>query len=124
MNRAIDQIIDLENPEFYDCTVWKYQVGHSEMIVRLYSPEEKEKDKSEFYLIFQGVLFFEGPLKWKGASFFNGANEECQELLHRIGLQNAREAAQSGFYRLFKQNLSGLEVKIIAMKVIKTQNIT
>lgn len=114
--------INLDNPQRYNCVVWKYQAGLSEMVLRLYDSENLG-DKEGLALIFQGVFYFEGPLKWSGAAFYTATDEECKELLDEIGFEEPNVAVSSGYYRLFKCDLPKSTVRIIAMKVVKVSEL-
>ena len=119
MDNLIKEIFKQNYPQAYQCDVWQYQVGLSELLIRLYIPQEDGVNANTFeYLIFQGVLFFEGPLKWKGGLLVAGSREECLEILQQIDIKNPLDAVDTGFYKLFKFRTSTFEIRIIATKVI------
>jgi hypothetical protein len=115
-------IFNIENPQTYFCTVWSYLVNHSMLLVRI---DKGELDNGIFYLCFELVQYFEGPLRWKGADFCVGASDECIELLHKTGSRGISEDYLLDQFSLFVVELPNFEmVKILAARrANKTQNI-
>lgn len=122
MQYSEGNIFHIADPQTYICTVWSYRASHSTLLVRA----DKNKFGNEtLYLSFTGVLYFEGPLKWMGAEFNNGAVDECIKLLHRQGLKSIPDNELLDRFGLFVVELPNSEfVKILASKRIeKTSNI-
>ena len=105
--------IHIDDPQSFHCTIWRYQAGHHQMLVRVCRIEESG-DELAFYVCFGGVIYFEGPLQWSGADFISGSEEECIGILRRMGVKHAEEAVRSDYFRLFRVKLPQLEVRIIA----------
>ena len=110
--------VHIDDPQSFCCTVWRYQAGHHQMLVRVHRLEESG-DETAFYLYFGGVIYFEGPLHWSGAEFTSGSEEECAGILRMIGFKHAEDATRSDYYRLFKVKLSQLEVRIVAETAVR-----
>ena len=115
-NSKKNNILDLVNPDIYNCIVWSYRVSLSRLLVRV---DEGEFDKNFFYLIFEEVLYFEGPLRWGGANFCLGTDEECVKILHRRGLNGIPEGELLNLYSLFIVELPDSEV----VKIVASNNI-
>ncbi len=62
MNNDVTDFSEFEN---FQCRVWFYQVGHSEMFIQLSSNDEFTSDKTvnHSYLIFTDVIYFSGPFE-------------------------------------------------------------
>jgi hypothetical protein len=122
MHETIQKLLTIKNPEQYYCTVWNYQVGHSEMFVRVYKTDVKDAENDAFYLIFQVVSYFEGPLNWPSLNLRVGNVEECRKILTQIGLHFTKEIIETDYYQLFTFTLPHTEVKIIARNLLKANN--
>jgi len=122
MSRSSKNIFNIENPEAYFCTVWSYLASHSMLLIRV---DKGELDQEIFYLYFELVQYFEGPLKWKGANFCIGASDECIRLLHRKGFEGLPQNYLLDQFSLFVVELPNLElVKILAARrAHKTENL-
>jgi len=72
-------VLGLENPDEYHCIAIHYRRGHSELLVRVFP--NKSDNSEPFFLIFQAVEYFEGPLMWWGANFCIATDDEYQNFL-------------------------------------------
>jgi hypothetical protein len=71
-------IFGIAEPEKYVCFVTSYIPSHSQLEIGIKLPETPE---FVYYLGFQAVEYFEGPLSWEGADFSRGDPNECVRLL-------------------------------------------
>lgn len=117
MNYSDKNIFGLVHPQRYECIVWSYRVNHQQLLIRA----DKDKFNNEtIYFSFAGVVYFEGPISWTGASFCVGTTDECAGLFRRRINADIPEDAVSDIYRLFLIELPNSEViKIIALKEIR-----
>jgi len=120
----IHKDIFIENPEQYDCTLWHYQIGHREMLIRICS-RDKPDESNTFFFHFIGVQYFAGPIEWHGASFQLGSNEDLMSILHRLGLtklhQNDPEALHlmTQMFHLFEVKTASMPVKLVASRALR-----
>jgi hypothetical protein len=106
-------VLDLENPDEYHCIAIHYRRGHSELLVRVFP---NNPDEAEFFLIFQAVEYFEGPLMWSGADFCIATDDESQNFLTERGL----DISLSESFKLFVVDYPGIEFKV---KIIAAKNV-
>ena len=130
INMKIDKtqlLFGIDDPGFYYCTLWMYTCHHSELAIRIMSTRSDTPDTKEFYLIFTGVIYHEGPSKWQGVDF-SIEHSERDVFLKKIinpAVGDADVLIKNDFYKLFKfsDTASGLEVKILASAVIRVENL-
>ncbi len=77
-------MISLEATQKYECRVEHYTIGHRQIRIRVNKPMGIVTDEEAFYLIFTGVVYFEGPLQWIGANFSLGTSSELTPILKQI----------------------------------------
>ena len=118
MRYSARNIFNVVDPQTYMCIVWGYRISHSLMLIRVSKSEPEELFEEPFFLTFEGVLYFEGPIRWKGVDFGISTTDECARSLNRIKLSELVEKC-----RLFVAESSNLEIKIIACDVTKTKDI-
>lgn len=82
-----NNIFKLPEPLAYDCSVWGYMVGHSQLFVEAYPSNEYNK---RFYLWFDDVLYFAGPMKWHGLGFRIGTSDEHESVYNRLYEEEAQ----------------------------------
>jgi hypothetical protein len=129
MRRDFDSelLSNIHNPETQYCTVWKYIVQHSEMAVQIRSDIDETPTTKKLFWIFEGVLLYQGPLKWQGADFRLAPDHECMELITRLKpeIKHPEILIDSGFYNLFKfrDRISGFDINIVASSAIKVTNL-
>jgi hypothetical protein len=73
-------IFFLTNPDELDCLVENHSASHSVMHIKVFNPISSETQTIEFQL----VLYFSGPMSWKGANFQLRPWEECVQLLQTL----------------------------------------
>ena len=123
MDSVINNVFKIADAETYSCVIRGYTSGHSQMFMQLYqSPPES---KNAFYLIFETVLYFEGPMSWHKADFRTGTYRECSEvmdLLRRGGLTIPDQMVDAYLnkYQLFVLEDPNLRVRIFAERVYRT----
>jgi hypothetical protein len=64
------------------CTFESYQKGHSVFLVSIY---DKFSD-TEYRLAFEGVEYIDSPIRWKGANFRLGTEDETKSLLRTLSM--------------------------------------
>ncbi len=73
-------IFSLVNPNDFHCVVENHTASHSVMHIKIFNPANNETRILEFQL----VLYFSGPMDWKGADFQLRPWEECVNLLSTL----------------------------------------
>ena len=126
MNLSVTNILDLADAETYTCVVEAYLSGHSQLVLRVYRPSYITENT--FFLIFETVKYFEGPLSWRNADFRVGTADECKELLALLrqgGLEIPEEMLNAFLkrYRLFAINSPSVQVRIFAEKIYRATNV-
>jgi len=71
---STNNALGLHDPASYLCRVWKYAVSHSCLLIR--AGKIGSHPPKTFYLLFEGVSHFLGPLSWKGADLRVATTEE------------------------------------------------
>src|SRR5512139_3852970 len=84
MGAPAENILGLQDAEKYGCRVWHYDKGHSVMTIYVQKEAPTGMDADHFFIVFEVVQYFEGPMSWKGANFGIGTLEECANLLVRL----------------------------------------
>lgn len=116
----------LREPEKYYCTAWMYTAHHSELAIRITSDHDELPTTQSFFLLFSGVLFYEGPLRWHNADF-SVDNSERDIILAKIypSLNNPEKIELQGLYQLvnFIDKMTGLEVKILFSGVNRVEKL-
>lgn len=110
----------IKNLGRYECRVWEYHcAGHSQLYIRV---NKAHQYSNSFMILFSGVEYFEGPMRWKGANFKAATNEECSTLLRCIDPLVPDEIdvpqIKAEDYRLFMQVSDNCVVKIVAKSAI------
>jgi hypothetical protein len=127
-----NNVLQIEQPEIYSCRVFRYQVGHSVLIISLKTKEVPEPFDN-FYLVFESVKYFSGPMWWRGANFCTGTLDEYGQLLHKIqtptplseqDLPETYNLDKSTGGRLLIVETPNLQVKLIAQLVTITNDIS
>jgi hypothetical protein len=116
--------LEVTDPMSYHCKVWSYFAGHSLLLIRTY--EDDFLTGHTFYLVFEGVAYFEGPMTWQGVGYSLGTREECLEILQKAGGSSDKDVPDEALlrqYRLFKFKSPHGEIKILAGDVQKTGSI-
>ena len=107
-----ENFFEIQNPDTHFCQVWSYLVSHSKLLVRVH--KENFHDES-FYLHFEMVQYFEGPLSWTGANFYIGNPDECIKLLQQRGLKGVSDDYLLEHFHLYVVDLPNFEAaKILA----------
>jgi hypothetical protein len=84
MPALANNVFGIANPETYICRVASYRAGHSVMCVHVHRHSQSTLPYDEFFLLFDFVQYFEGPMWWNGANFCTSTPEECLQLLFRL----------------------------------------
>ena len=79
---AYNELLQLENPELYQCRIRKYVQGHSTMYIFVMNRENPKEDK--FYFILDSVAYFSGQMFWQGADFKLAPNDRMIEIARRV----------------------------------------
>src|SRR5262245_27453156 len=72
---------EFEKPDRWNCQVVYYSVQQSELHINV----QQLGSEKALTIVFVAVAYFEGPLTWHGAEFGVEPDENCSELLHRVG---------------------------------------
>jgi hypothetical protein len=118
-----ENVLGLENPENYSCRVWRYQVGHSVMLVELHSDDAAEF--SPLYAIFEPVRYYQGSMGWQGANFCTTPLKETASLL--ASLQGVKgdtdfELSANVGIKLFVVNSGNVQIRIVANWITLTDD--
>ena len=123
----LELLSSIHSPETRYCTVWKYVVQHSEMAVQIRSDLDETSTTKKLFWVFQGVLLYQGPLKWQGADFHLSSDNDCMKLLIQLNpkIKYPELLISEGRCNLFRfsDRISGFDVNILASTVIKTEHI-
>ena len=113
MKVNLDNILGLEAPSEYYCSVWGYVIGHSQMLVEVHPVSQYD---NRFYLLFGDVQYFEGPMKWHNANLCLGTNEKRDAICVRLygsKYDDIRIAIEK-MHHLYIFEGTGLSIQIIA----------
>lgn len=83
-------IFDLNNPENYSCIVWHYVASLSNLRIHIYPTNQFLNTSATYYLLFSGVIYFSGPMKWDNANFYKGSFEECFTIFQKVQLDSQK----------------------------------
>jgi hypothetical protein len=68
MTNLPESLQSIVNPQSYHCLVWYYTAHLHELGLRVYQPPFDQGEV--FFLVFQAVSYFEGPMfSWEGVDF-------------------------------------------------------
>jgi hypothetical protein len=123
MDSSIIETLNTADPQAYNCKVWSYLVSHLQLLIRSWKDDFLTGDT--FYLLFIGVLYFDGPTIWKSAEFYLGTSDECFKLLQeKRGYNDTPEHRQiAEKTHLFKVETSRGVIRILASNVYKSKDI-
>ncbi len=119
--QALQSIV---NPQSYHCLVWYYTAHLHELGLRVYQPPFDEGEV--FFLVFNMVSFFEGPMhSWEGVDFRLGTRDEFDEVLRTGQINLSQEEETINIYLehfpLFIIERPNLRVRIVASRrVVRT----
>lgn len=120
-----DSLLNIEKRGNIEFTVWRYQAGHSVMIIYLEIPGEPNGTE-KFYLCFESVEYFDGPMRWEAENLYVSTRKECASILMKMKAYSlVSHDLLPLHFRLVKINTNyDLEVRIIAAKVTVTQDVS
>jgi hypothetical protein len=116
MNSEIMRLSDIPNARRCVCHVWRYQISHSLMQLRVTEPMSRR----DFWLAFEDVQYFEGPMIWTGAVFRVESPEESLRFLREKSPRwvelpaDLPEHALLGRFRLYVVEMPDVLVRIVA----------
>ena len=128
MEAPASNVFNIKDPETYSCRVWHFSVGHSTLAIQVTRTQHSNSPDEVFFLEFDSVRYYEGPLTWHGANFGTTSLESYAKLLHRLqSLEPIEHTVPTETYeidpsvsdRLFEVQLANLSVKIIASHVTR-----
>lgn len=113
---ALQSIVE---PQSYHCLVWCYSAHLHELGLRVYQPPFDQGEV--FFLVFNMVSFFEGPMhSWEGVDFRLGTREEFNDVLQTGHINLSQEEETINFYLehfpLFIIDRPDLRVRIVASR--------
>lgn len=130
MKAPCQNVFDIVRPDLYHCRVTKYEQGHSVMYIALRTQEIGFDP--HFYLMFEDVQYFEGPMMWEGANFCTASLEEYGVYLEKIQQREKVVDSQTSLLldfqmpipgRLFVVNTPNLQIKLISSIVSLTDSL-
>jgi hypothetical protein len=96
------------------CTILSYIFGGNVLVVQVDPSRHKWRTKETYYLQFEDVLYFEGPVQWKSADFYLGTNNEIVNIANRAGLVLSDDEE----LQLFIVDIENGQVKVLVDKGI------
>jgi len=123
MDSSIIETLNIADSHAYTCKIWSYLVSHLQLLIRSWKDDFLTGDT--LYLLFTGVLYFDGPTIWQGADFRLGTPDECFKLLQekRSFEDNPEHRGVAEKIHLFKAETSRGVIRILAKNVSKSQEI-
>ncbi len=109
----INELDQMEDKSQCECLIRSYTNGHSQMRILVRNREPAFQDR--FYLVFQGVRYFSGPVRWTGADFRLASDDECWERLVQLKVIEGDPATpEETLLRLYTVELGNMAVEIIS----------
>jgi hypothetical protein len=87
-------LLMLNNPETYSCAVHSFRLGHRLLVLKIRSSDE-------VIATFAGVVYFSGPISWRGANLTFRPVREAIEMLRAVFPQSSFEENNSHGHYLF-----------------------
>jgi Uma2 family endonuclease len=109
------QLLSIPDPTNYRVHIHRYAISHSTLILRLLRKDTQHR----LFLIFDGVLYFSGQIRWESADFRIAPQGECLEILKHELTEEDYELAtkRHPLYKLYTVKTQTREVKIVALGV-------
>jgi hypothetical protein len=86
-----DNFFQLSEPEFCECTMWRYASTHSLMYIQVLRLGNIQPGQARnLFLRFTGIHYVEGPVKWQGANFKLASIEESKDLWRKLAPNEAQ----------------------------------
>jgi hypothetical protein len=124
MGSPIKDSVNVSDPSIYYCQIWSYLISHSLMLARAYQGDFLTGDV--FYLLFEGVSYFEGPMSWQGTEFQIASTDEClaiMEKFRRAEIDDVPNRELLDYLHLFRCKTPQGEVQVLAYNLHKVKNI-
>lgn len=112
MENEIDIFNFFQNSETYFCQVMQYWHSHGKMLLQVH----KNQFKEHFFVIFDSVQYYEGPMGWAGANFHIGTERELSEAVKKSGFGEENLLFFLENYLLYKVGFAPTEAKFLARK--------
>jgi hypothetical protein len=78
-----DQLdLNIRDTSLYHCNVYRYSQSHRELTIAVHT--STNNSEAVFYLIFESVWYFQGPLSWDGIDFELADAEELKSLIQKV----------------------------------------
>jgi hypothetical protein len=106
----------IADPTSYECSILSYSISLGRMLVQV-DKKGTWRGPETFYLIFPGVIYFEGPTRWGSVDFSVGSGDECLRLLQnteQVDFGMSRKALLE-YHRLFQAKTPKGTVKILGV---------
>lgn len=115
-------ILSLEDPETYGCSLKSYQHGHKELTFQVC----KGVGEPELRVVFSQVGYFSGPTAWLGANFTSDSDEAVIQFVRQFRRFDffADETIMPLAYHLFRvvpQDEPNFVVQILAGSVARLE---
>lgn len=111
-------IFNITQADTYRCQVLHYHTRLSRLYLRVF---HEQRETPIFYLLFTDVGYMECPMGWTGANFCIGSQDECIELMLKVGMIGQAilrfpdaYASITDIARLYYIDLPGTTLKWIA----------
>jgi hypothetical protein len=116
---------DVGEPSSYRCSILRYTHGHRQLVVEVVR-KEVEQYEPVFYLSFETVWYFQGPVSWSGVDFELDDINEQKAILER-GFLNVEENMIEAFakqHELFLIQKPTFSIQILAANCFMVKNIS
>lgn len=120
MSKLNSQSLEWVNdPANFYCKIFSYKQSLSELIIIAHYQE------FNFYLLFQNVVYFSGPLQWQNVYCRMGQTDECERLVRQsMNLTNLEGSILLALVKSYKLYLLGdMPIKIVANRVYYSEEI-
>ena len=112
-------LLNVKDPNSYQCLVYSYQAGHGHLEIKIIKMDDYYEN-NHFELDFGDVMYFSGPLVWKGINLEEGPLEECISLISSFSSINLADKKFLEQYHLYKlRTVDDVVIKIIAKVFLK-----
>ena len=115
----MNNVFGIQRPETVRCLVVRYEWGKGLMTLRL----SRLNSPDIYYIRFQGVEVFAGPLQWEGGNFVLQPPASCLEVLQlaaRVSEFATERDIQERKFKLYTVDLPQMSVQIVCNLATKS----
>ena len=80
--------LKIDEPSLYHCSIFRYSQSHRILTAAVH--KHKGDPETAFYLVFESVWYFQGPMSWAGIDFEIANIDERKTLLQKV-FQNTKD---------------------------------